>query len=325
MKKLIEQDKDLYRKMDIRVKHVETTLGKTATEFREIKQSHFSLVEKVQRIQDEMQLSDFGSKKTEQRKKDMDILKEENDSLKVCLKEKVEELDDLRIKNKELVQQISTVPKTKSEIQDNTKLFAAEAAIKVLVGKNEKLNEEIKQLKNELKRPNQNEIGTECTNRACKSTIAALEYDVEQLSSKKDLAATCHALEDRNIALEAKLTVSINETEEINSLMEEQKHDIHMEQKKIQELNSLITTFASEKIVQQEMYMVAKAGFEKQIKNLKYDNSINLSYAQSTITLLNEQTALLQNELTRKEEECELLKKRLAQLQDFLHAGWPIT
>ena len=91
MKKLINQDRNLYRKMDIRVKNVETSLVKTATEFREIKQSHYSLVEQVQRIQHAMhvgQLSDLDFKDKEQRNADIQTLKEENTFHKENLNEK---------------------------------------------------------------------------------------------------------------------------------------------------------------------------------------------------------------------------------------------
>ena len=274
MKKLIDQDKDLYRKMDIRVKHVETTLGKTTTEFKEIKQSHNSLLEKVERIEDEMQLSNFDSKNMKEKSADIDKLKDENSSLKVRLKETIEELEGFRIKNDDLEQQITTATKPASTIQDNTKLVAAESENKVLVGENEKLIEEINHLKKELRKPNNVDISKECTNRECKARMEALEHDVEtlKLSSEKDLAAKCHALEERNSDLEAKMTFSTDESDKMNSVNEKLRHEIYTKQNKIQELNTVITTTVSEKIMQQEKHMKEKSDFEHQIKRLQHDN-----------------------------------------------------
>ena len=121
-------------------------MDKTATEFREIKQSHYSLVEQVQHIQHEIhvgQLSDSDSKDMDQRNADIHKLKEENafHNDDIC-----KELGELRSKNKELEQLLSVVSKTKSENKQNTNLLATEKANIELVDMNGKLTGEVKQL-----------------------------------------------------------------------------------------------------------------------------------------------------------------------------------
>ena len=81
-------------------------------------------------------------------------------------------------------------------------------------------------------------------------------------------------------------------------------------------MNTDIKRITSEKIVQPLTHSVAIQTHQLEIENLKTDlqtNSKELyehrSYAESIIASLNEQKAQLQKELTRKEEECELLKK----------------
>ena len=305
MKKLIHQDRDLYRKMDIRVNHVETTLDKTATEVREIKQSHYALVDNVQRIQAEMKRSGADTKDVEQGHTELGKLKEENYNLKASLQEKDKELEETRVKNKELEKQISAVTKSSKEKEDNSKLLAAEHANKLLFEKNENLSEQNKQLQNELRKSKENDLSTECKNKTCRSTIEALEYEKKMLKeeSNRDLAATCHDLENQNIVLEAKMAFSTKETDRLNSIIEEQKLDLHKRQNKIQELNTAITKTTSEKIEQQDRHMREKAAFQNRIKSLELDISVK----DTELSDRNEQIVNLvqEQEILNKDKELQ--------------------
>ena len=344
VKKLIKQDKDLYRKMDIRVKNVETTLDKTTTEFREIKQSHFSLVEQVQRIQHEMhigQLLDLDSKNIEQRNADIHVhnLEEENAFLKENMNEKLEELQELRSKYKELEHKISTETKPKSEIQVNPNLLRSQNANKELVGMNEKLTGEVQQLQSELRQTKERDDGKECTKAACKSRIEALEYanetlesEIEKLSSKdnmKDLAATLYAYEERNTVLEAQLTVSSNEKEKVDSFIEQLKYDLQMEQNiskqhehQIQGLNTDVKRISSEKEVQQERHKIEITSLEKQIKTLHHDKEnkeIELNDRNEQIQYLVSENGKLKKDLQRDSQTSDEYRLRAESNIDSLN------
>ena len=277
VKKLVSQDRDLYRKMDIRVRNVETCWGKTASELTEIKQNHQILAEQVQRIQQEMPIGQFSNLNSKNRAQfDGHVLKCE-DEVKL-LNEKLtkteQALEECQCRNKVLVHMLSIASGQNIKVQDKTNLLATEKANKELVAVNEKLTEEIRQLQNELRNTKEPDNGMECTKTTCKSRIEALEYKTEflesenkSLSSKYDLMKL-YAFEKRCSILEAQLA----EKEKNETFIEELKHDFLMErtintqyENQIQGFRADINRITAEKEVQQDKRKKAEAKLKTQI------------------------------------------------------------
>lgn len=128
VKKLINQDKDLYIKMDMRVKNVETTLEKTNEEFREVKQSHKNLMQQVDQIQRDL---DEGrpAKWFDVTATDIQPLQERNAELEEIVKQltsQLEDYDNLKSRNMHLENQLADQSEVKprdKEIKQQNQLL----------------------------------------------------------------------------------------------------------------------------------------------------------------------------------------------------------
>ena len=249
VKKLINKDRNLYRKMDIRVSNVETCCDKTATELKEVKHSHQGLVEKVQRIQHEMQIGDFS------------ILDSKNrtplDEVQLLNEKLTETQHELWCRNKELEEyRLSTVSENNIIVQDKTNLLTAEKAKKELAVANEKLTAEVKQLQSELRQTKEHDIEKECTNTTCTSRIEALEYSHESLKSENESLRSTYdmkrlkansAFEERNYNLEVQLANAYMDKEKSDTFIEELQTMNTQKEKQIQGLSQDINKISTEK------------------------------------------------------------------------------
>ena len=301
---------------------MESSFEKTATEFKEVKQSHQTLFEQVQRIQQEMQmvqLSNLSYKNEEQGIAHLHKLEEDNAILKEKMAEKLEELEEIRCKNRDLESRMSAVSKSMGGIQDNSKLLKAEKSNQELVAVNEKLTTEVSQLQNELRQIHERGERMECTNSTCKSCIEALEYTSELLKSEnewlwskhamKESKASLRAFEERNAVLEAKLEVSASEKRELDTYIEELKNDLDVErniitqyENKMHGLSADMKKVSSEKEIQQEKHKVEEAILEKQISILHEEKSkieIELNNRNTQIQTLTLENAKLKQDLEK--------------------------
>ena len=271
MKKIINKDRNLYRKMDIRVSNVETSCDKTASELKKVKQSHQGLVEQVQRIQHIMQISDFS------------ILDSKNrtplDEVELLNEKLTETQHELWCRNKELEEyRLSTVSEKNIIVQDKTYLVTAEKAKKELAAANEKLTAEVKQLQSELRQTKERGIEKECTKTTCTSRIEALEYSNELLKSEneslrstydmKKLNANLRAFEERNDNLEAQLANANLEREKSDTFIEALQTMNTQNEKQIQGLSRDINKLSTEK----DSLNVKKAKLEVDLRRKEDEN-----------------------------------------------------
>ena len=278
MKKLVNQDRDLYRKMDIRVRNVETCWDKTASELTEVKQSHQVLAEQVQRIQQEMQIgecSNLNSKNMAQLDGHVHKCEDEVELLNEKLTKTQHELEDCRSRNKELVHRLSFASQQNIKVQDKTNLLATEKANKELAAVKERLTEEVRRLQSELRQTKEPDNVMECTKTTCKSRIEALEYRTEILESEnKSLRSTydmrkLYAFEERCAILEAQLA----EKEKNDTVIEELKYDLLTERKNNtqyenlkQNLSADIKRISTEKDLLQDEWKKAEIKLKTQMQ-----------------------------------------------------------
>ena len=321
MKKLINQDKDLYIKMDLRVKHVETTLEKTNEEFREVKQSHKNLMQQVDQIQRDLDegrpANWFAITAT-----DIKPLQERNAELEAKLKQltfQLEDHDNLKSRNIQLENQLAV----QSEVKPRDKEIKQQDQLLLLSDTNKELNIQVQQLKRELKQV-RSKITDDDTN--LRNRNEALEYEttilkdnIERLKMDRKKDATeqeIQNLRSLNSYLEESIDTSSSEIEILNRNIKTLNSELHMERNanvnlryEIEQQKLTINKIKSKRELEQKEAQNSINSLNKNMQNRKEVYERMLQQNNDNFNALQkENEALIQSENSLK-DQLDLLKR----------------
>ena len=342
IKKLIHQDRDLFKKMDIRVGSVELTLQETSNELQEVKQNLTSLIAQVQDLFKKVDSHRSGQNQDIPLKKDTSLRKQNNE-LEKQLEDLTKQLNEATIHNRTVAvdKEIGNLREEKRKLEceirdlkksldggdDRHKQFQDIIRVKDLMSENDRLLLENKQLQELLNRANSENCVSEIKHalKQSQERNEALEYELECTKSKgvKRLEKELVDYEQRNSCLELDLerahthvkdlTILVEEVELVNITQKERSTHLESYVKDLQE------TIKTLKSGQESSDVCVQSDFA-----LKHHNEI-LRRAkmelESSLERTTSMNGVLQshiNQLTEKTEKQQMQIEFLLKKQDLL-------
>lgn len=283
VKKLINQDKDLYIKMDMRVKNVETTLEKTNEEFRYVKQSHTTLIQQVNQIQTDLDAgkpANWHASTTA----DFQAIKKRNVELERMaqeLKMQLEDHDELKSRNKQLENQVALLKRDQSAVNPSEKEIEDEKVL-TLTDTNKKLTNQVQELQNELEQTRSRIIVSETDLRDRKDALeyenTILKDEIARLKSDRNRDATeqeMQKLRGFNSYLEATLDKSSFEIVTLGSNIKTLNTEVQMEQNASKILKLKINNITLESARERKEYTDSLTGFKTYIQEIERSKEAN--------------------------------------------------
>ena len=279
MKQLMKKDKELYRKMDIRLKNVEEALGKTNSELTQVKHRHDVLVQEVEQIKQYLDINSGLDLKTGMDAKYY-TMQQYNERLEEHIKDLSAQLEEARFlldttkpyelqkRNKDLEVEIDKLNK---RIHNEVgKPFTEECKqVKDLSAKNTELKHEdtISQEKLTTLSSDKSLHEMEQELQSCREIIQAFEHEIKMLQNKTEiqkyesLEQKLHTVKERNEILVYKNYFFEAELERLSTYKEAKENLEH----KVKEMKTLqIETYN-----ELEKYKEKTVCLEAEIRNLK--------------------------------------------------------